>query len=741
MKYKVILFTCIYISCSSVSLFSQANIDKYRDEIKQVQSKNKLDSLIKVNEKYLLPFDTTRTDTDYYDKASLLANAYYWIRKKNRLLDIVKYLKKLPETEEYYIIKYNAHFLENTAYIFDKDKSDLIKQNNLTMLELARKFNDISAQASALANLIYMIKLNNKDSLLHYTQLLGKIAEAPEQFKVYHNYMGQYFGEINADSAEHHYKKSLTYAIETKDSTGISSAYTRLSDFQSKVGKFEIAIENALKGLSFINANSGSVDFKYINTYVSITEIYKDMEDFSKAEEYIRKASVLAEKNNYKIRNKSIARILGETLFSQKRYNEALIEFLKANAGFENSNNVNERLGALLATAMCYYELEDFEKSNQIINKINLIEIQNFPHIDYRVNLLMGNLNSRQKKYTNAISNFRVSDKIATKLNLKAQAISTAKSLGETYTKMGNYKKANVQFKKAFNLREELFNEDVINSTKKLDAVYQKAEQEKEIIKLNAQNKTNEIVLQQKNKTLTIGGVALLLISILSFVAFALYRNVKSKNGIIASALNEKDILLREIHHRVKNNLQVISSLLSLQSRQIEDEDIKQAINEGRNRVRSMALIHQNLYQKENLTGVSVVEYLNKLTSELFDTYNISEDRIKLNLGIQNIDLDVETMVPLGLIINELVSNSLKHAFPQNKSGSIDVTLEEIDKALLLQIKDNGIGTTQEEMEGSNSFGNRLIKAFSNKLKAKFSVENKNGTLVRLEVKSYKKAS
>ncbi len=145
-------------------------------------------------------------------------------------------------------------------------------------------------------------------------------------------------------------------------------------------------------------------------------------------------------------------------------------------------------------------------------------------------------------------------------------------------------------------------------------------------------------VLQQKNKTLGIGGIALFFISVLSFIALALYRSVKLKNEIIASALNEKDILLREIRHRVKNNFQVISSLLSLQSRQIEDESIKQAINEGRNRVRSMALIHQNLYQNENITGVSVVEYLNKLTSELFYTYNISEDRIKLNLDLEDLD-------------------------------------------------------------------------------------------------------
>ena len=136
------------------------------------------------------------------------------------------------------------------------------------------------------------------------------------------------------------------------------------------------------------------------------------------------------------------------------------------------------------------------------------------------------------------------------------------------------------------------------------------------------------------------------------------------QNTIVFEALKEKDFLLREIHHRVKNNLQVISSLLSLQARQIGDKNIQKAINEGRSRVRSMALIHQNLYQNENLTGVSVERYLSNLLSELFDTYKVDSDKITLHFNIQDIDLDVDTMVPFGLILNELISNCLKHAFP-----------------------------------------------------------------------------
>jgi len=147
-----------------------------------------------------------------------------------------------------------------------------------------------------------------------------------------------------------------------------------------------------------------------------------------------------------------------------------------------------------------------------------------------------------------------------------------------------------------------------------------------------------------------------------------LYRNQKQKK-LISIQNDEKDILLREIHHRVKNNLQVISSLLGIQSRSIKDVQAKQAIHEGRARVHSMSLIHQNLYKKDNLTGVDMRVYLNKLSTDLINTYNLSEGQIEIEKDIDELILDVEYVVPIGLIINELISNALKYAFPDQQNG------------------------------------------------------------------------
>ncbi len=247
-----------------------------------------------------------------------------------------------------------------------------------------------------------------------------------------------------------------------------------------------------------------------------------------------------------------------------------------------------------------------------------------------------------------------------------------------------------------------------------------------------------ELDIEEEHTELKLG---LILITLIGLIIAKLYQNINNKNQLINSALKDKDILLREIHHRVKNNLQVISSLLSLQSRQISDVHVQQAINEGRNRVRSMALIHQNLYQYENLTGVNVHHYLEKLIAELCNTYNINQNDIAMDLDIEDINLDVDTMVPLGLVINELISNCLKHAFPERNNATITICLREDHQRLILNVSDNGVGLEEDQFDSSKSFGNRLIKAFSQKLKADISYKVDNGTHITMIINNYLKAA
>ncbi len=218
---------------------------------------------------------------------------------------------------------------------------------------------------------------------------------------------------------------------------------------------------------------------------------------------------------------------------------------------------------------------------------------------------------------------------------------------------------------------------------------------------------------------------------------------MREKAEIISKSLQEKDTLLREIHHRVKNNLQVISSLLGLQARYVQDDSALDALKTGQDRVKSMALIHQKLYREDNLKGIEVKDYFEKLCESLFQSYSIPSKRIKLDLQVADLNLDVDTVIPLGLIINELVSNSLKHAFPNEEEGNLTIQLSETpDQKLKLHVSDDGMGLGAEmEKKLNQSFGFRLIRSFQNQLDAEIEVDGSQGTSVTLLIKDYQKAA
>src|SRR5690625_1691740 len=178
----------------------------------------------------------------------------------------------------------------------------------------------------------------------------------------------------------------------------------------------------------------------------------------------------------------------------------------------------------------------------------------------------------------------------------------------------------------------------------------------------------------QRVTRLLIGGILIsLLIASLLYYLFRLrkrsHRILSQKNEQISKTLGEKEILLKEIHHRVKNNLQIISSLLSLQSRQLESPQAREAMQSSRNRIKSMALIHQKLYQDEDLVGVDIAEYIDKLTVSLASSYKTSTGNIEIKTDVDPMKLDVDTIIPIGLILNELISNSFKYAFDMEKGG------------------------------------------------------------------------
>ncbi len=186
----------------------------------------------------------------------------------------------------------------------------------------------------------------------------------------------------------------------------------------------------------------------------------------------------------------------------------------------------------------------------------------------------------------------------------------------------------------------------------------------------------------------------------------------------IKNSLREKEVLLQEIHHRVKNNLQVISSLLNLQSGYIKDPVVKELFRESQDRVKSMALIHEKLYKSTDLARIDFSEYVHSLTQMLFQSYRATRGDIQLKSQVEPVFLDIDTAVPVGLMLNELVSNSLKHAFPTGGPGTIFIDLEPRSKdEYTLSMRDDGVGVPDDfNVETSNSLGLRLVRILTKQI-------------------------
>jgi two-component sensor histidine kinase len=192
----------------------------------------------------------------------------------------------------------------------------------------------------------------------------------------------------------------------------------------------------------------------------------------------------------------------------------------------------------------------------------------------------------------------------------------------------------------------------------------------------------------------------------------------------IEERINEKDTLLKEVHHRVKNNLQTVSSLLSLQSRGIEDVKVKNLIKSSQNRVIAMAMVHEMLYMREDLSKIDYKSYVEELSEYLVKSVKGADSNVKVNINIPEIELGIDTAIPLGLLINEALTNALKYGIKGNDQGEIHIDLEKTgDKDYVLNIGDNGVGFSEEvNFKNTRSLGLKLIHNLTRQLK---------GTIIR----------
>jgi len=202
----------------------------------------------------------------------------------------------------------------------------------------------------------------------------------------------------------------------------------------------------------------------------------------------------------------------------------------------------------------------------------------------------------------------------------------------------------------------------------------------------------------------------------------------------IKKSLQEKEILLKEVQHRVKNNLQVISSMLDLQTDYVKDSGVLKLFVEAQKRVKSMALVHERMYQSEVLTDLDFTQYIENLGNYIFKIYGVNTKRISMKIDINEANIDFNRAILLGLIVNELISNSLKHAFPDDLEGQVNVRLDSEDKYFILTTSDNGVGLPKKfRLRQTKSLGLQLVQALTNQLKGSIKIDRRKGTRFRIK--------
>lgn len=524
----------------------------------------------------------------------------------------------------------------------------------------------------------------------------------------------------------------------------VSKAYEATSYIP--MGKYDEALTSLFIAEKYFYENDDHVPLSSV--YNSIATVYEKTERDSLAKKYFQKTYELAIQNEDTHRQALALNNMSNIYFRAGNF-EKSEELMKQVLAFKEVINNDYTIKYQINYANTLMKLEKYNRAEIIYKDI----LQNQEGLDNYIECVaykgMGQLLMYQNKENSAIQNLQKALTMADQFNFEEERIEILNYLTKAYATTQDYRNA-FQFQQAYHSAL-----DSLNNAEKdknlIDALtkYDTEKKQQEILLLSTQNELKDLQLQ---KAMQSRWGLLLGILALAIIAFFLYRLqyiksknnsiLKEKNETISKALKEKNILLREIHHRVKNNLQVISSLLKLQSQYIQDETAITAIAEGRNRVNSMAILHQNLYQEDNLTGVDMNEYFSNLIEGLFDAYNIETDRIKLESNIHSLTLDIDTVIPLGLIANELVSNALKHAFNEVSDAKLVVHLWEEDHCLYFKVKDNGVGLNSAgEKTNQSGFGQKLIQALAEKLEAEVTSQSLNGTEIVLKIKDYKKVA
>jgi two-component sensor histidine kinase len=640
----------------------------------------------------------------------------------------------------------------------------------------------IYTAARAQARKLGMIYLDAKASL--------RIGDFYYSNEVYHRAFGNY-------------TQAKNLFINGESDETVAEVTIALARTQYHRGNYRLAVNNFVEALQMAkklqNKNYEAEALENLGL------LYNSFQGFNEGTAYYIKARKVKESlNDFKGATR-IAQILAETYYRKRLFDSALYFSIVARNGAEKTGMLTEAYMADINSAMSLIRLKKWNEAQAIMQQLSSHIYNNQDeNRRLRYEICWGNYYLSKGDSATATTYYNKAKKLAGENSFPEMYALIYRNIAESHYECNQIKEAYENFTKYNNYITQLYSgrnlanlgslENIMNATtskeearllsmenglkksqlesellKRLslerenelsdsllakemnlsealqrENTFRRNELMKETVLKSALDRENKAAIEQlkKEKLIKLGLIAGSLLLLLSGVVILMqYRKQKNKNKLIQKQSDDLQVLMKEIHHRVKNNLQVVSSLLDLQSHTITDSQASAAVKEGKNRVQSMALIHQNLYSEGNIKGIMVKEYIHNLVQSLCDSYNITSDKVKVNANIDDLNLDVDTMIPLGLVLNELVSNSFKYAFKENHPGILNILLQEKDEKLHLKVSDNGAGFPADmDVKSTKSFGLKMIRAFAQKLKATLDIYNSNGAVVEMQISKFKAA-
>lgn len=575
----------------------------------------------------------------------------------------------------------------------------------------------------------------NFDSVLFYTKKAIKYSEKYNKNKLnkarYLLICGVAYKNVGKpDSAVFCYNEAIKIFYFINNNEGVASAKNNLGILYTELGKFKKANKEYVEAIRFFNKINDTLNIAEV--YLNLGELCTKINCFDKAYLYFDNA-----KTNYKLvkSEPGIAFVLSGIANLKIKENK-LDTALKY---YFNAVNIWKQIDRNKETGKIYIQIGNiYKQKNELTKAVKYYKqaIKNFKNVNYQYGIvessaLLSTIYIETKKYAKAKQMLIKLIDVTKKINAEPILSDIYKDLYIIFKENKDYKNAIFYYEKYNNLKDKLFN---INNNKNIIEIQSKYDilvNQKQIEKLKDSTKISKLIIeknklkvkQQQNLSIVL---SISIIVAIIFILLLYHRFVTSKqlSKKITIALNDRETLLKELHHRVKNNLQLISSLLNLQSNSSKNKSPDEILEISRNRISTMLMIHENLYKSKNFKYISLKKYVKDLAKNLTESTNIKSRNIKIKTNIQDIELDINKLIPCGLIINELVTNSIKHAFKNKNKGDIFITSENNGDMCKISITDNGTGLPKDfNIDKTISLGLKLVKGLTKQINGEFIID------------------